>query len=99
MTGFARTLDFVADGGSSHGRYVAIRPFNVGESELDDLPIFYDVAYWSNNPDTEASRDRYNADFRPRNRIDRHRRHNTHTNPLQSKYRPSAAAHLRVNTR
>lgn len=56
------TLDFVADGGSATVSYVAIRPFNVGESELDDLPIFYDVAYWSNNPNTEASRDRYNAE-------------------------------------
>ena len=55
-------MDFVADGGSATVSYVAIRPFNVGESELDDLPIFYDVAYWSNNPNTEASRDRYNAE-------------------------------------
>lgn len=56
------TLDFTAVGGPATVSYVGIRAFNVGASEFDDLPIFYDVAYWSNNPGTAASRVRYNAE-------------------------------------
>jgi hypothetical protein len=55
-------LDFTAAGGSATVSYVGIRSFHVGASELDDLPIFYDVAYWSNNPATAATRVRYNAE-------------------------------------
>jgi hypothetical protein len=56
------TLDFTAAGGAATVSYIGIRSFHVGASEQDDLPIFYDVAYWSNNPTTGATRVSYNAE-------------------------------------
>jgi hypothetical protein len=56
------TMDFTAVGGAATVSYIAVRPFNVGESETDNLPIFYDIAYWSNDPTTTASRVSYNAE-------------------------------------
>lgn len=56
------TLDFVATGGAATVTYVALRPFEIGASELDDLAIFYDVGMWSNLEGTSATRTRYNAE-------------------------------------
>ena len=56
------TLDFVSAGGTATVTYVALRPFEVGASELDDLAIFYDVGMWSNLEGTTAVRTRYNAE-------------------------------------
>src|SRR5215472_12745218 len=56
------TMDFTAAGGAATVSYIAVRPFNVAESETDNLPIFYDVAYWSNDPTTTATRVTYNAE-------------------------------------